>query len=102
MAVFTTDSTKLRNAASQLDEIKSQTLNALGRYVTMNQDLGAAGFVGIASLASMKTTEEVATTGRNVSSRFDQVIQNMQIGANEYDRVEAENQAHLASVATQA
>ena len=100
--MFQTDSTKLRNSASSLDEIKNQTLNALGRYVTMNQDLGGSAFVGIASLASMKTTEEVATTGRNVSSRFDQVIQNMQIGANEYDRIEAENQAKLASVATQA
>ena len=102
MAVFTTDSTKLRNAASSLDEIKNQTLNALGRYITMNQDLGAGGFEGIAYAASLKTTEEVATTGRNVSARFDQVIQSMQIGANEYDRIEAENQAKLASVATQA
>lgn len=100
--MFQTDSTKLRNSASQLDEIKNQTLNALGRYMTMNQDLGGSAFVGIASVASMKTTEEVATTGRNVSSRFDQVIQAMQTGANEYDRVEAENQAKLSSVATQA
>ncbi|WP_082691796.1 hypothetical protein [Mycobacterium sp. IS-1556] len=100
--MFQTDSTKLRNAASSLDEIKNQTLNALGRYVTMNQDLGGSAFVGVASVASMKTTEEVATTGRNVSARFDQVIQAMQIGANEYDRVEAENQANLSSVATQA
>ena len=100
--MFQTDSTKLRNAASSLDEIKNQTLNALGRYVTMNQDLGGSAFVGVASVASMKTTEEVATTGRNVSARFDQVIQAMQIGANEYDRVEAENQARLSSVATQA
>jgi hypothetical protein len=100
--MFQTDSTKLRNSASSLDEIKNQTLNALGRYMTMNQDLGGSAFVGIASVASMKTTEEVATTGRNVSARFDQVIQAMQIGANEYDRVEAENQAKLSSVATQA
>ncbi len=100
--MFQTDSTKLRNSAASLDEIKNQTLNALGRYVTMNQDLGGSAFVGVASVASMKTTEEVATTGRNVSARFDQVIQAMQIGANEYDRVEAENQAKLASVATQA
>lgn len=100
--MFQTDSTKLRNSAASLDEIKNQTLNALGRYVTMNQDLGGSAFVGIASVASMKTTEEVATTGRNVSARFDQVIQAMQIGANEYDRIEAENQANLSSVATQA
>lgn len=102
MAVFTTDSTKLRNAASSLDEIKNQTLAGLGRYITMNQDLGSSGFVGIASVASMKTSEEVATTGRNVSSRFDQVIQAMHIGASEYDRIEAENQAKLSSVSTQA
>ncbi|CAA0123289.1 Uncharacterised protein [Mycolicibacterium vanbaalenii] len=102
MAVFTTDSTKLRNAASQLDEIKNQTLNALGRYMTMNQDLGSTGFVGIASVASMKTTEEVATSGRNVSARFDQVIQSMNMGAAEYDRIEQENQQHLASITTQA
>lgn len=102
MSVFTTDSTKLRNAASQLDEIKNQTLNALGRYITMNQDLASGGFQGIASVASMKTSEEVATTGRNVSARFDQVIQAMQGAAAEQDRIEAENQAKLASVATQA
>ena len=100
--MFQTDSTKLRNSASSLDEIKNQTLNALSRYITMNQDLGGSAFVGLASVASMKTTEEVATTGRNVSARFDQVIQAMNIGANEYDRVEAENQAKLSSVATQA
>lgn len=100
--MFQTDSTKLRNAASSLDEIRHQTLNALGRYVTMNQDLGGSGFIGVASVASMKTSEEVATTGRNVSSRFDQVIQSMIIGAKEYDRIEAENQAKLSSVATEA
>lgn len=102
MAVFNTDSTKLRNSASQLDEIKNQTLNALGRYITMNQDLGAGGFQGMAALASMKTTEEIATTGRNVSARFDQVINAMNVGAAEYDRIEQENQTHLASVQTQA
>jgi hypothetical protein len=100
--MFQTDSTKLRNSASSLDEIKNQTLNALSRYSTMNQDLGGSAFVGIASIASMKTTEEVATSGRNVSARFDQVINAMNIGANEYDRIEAENQAKLSSVATQA
>ena len=100
--MFQTDSTKLRNSASSLDEIKNQTLNALSRYSTMNQDLGGSAFVGIASIASMKTTEEVATSGRNVSARCDQVINAMNIGANEYDRIEAENQAKLSSVATQA
>lgn len=102
MAIFNTDSTKLRGTAAALEEIKNQTLNSLGRYVTMNQDLGSGAFSGIASLASMRTTEEVASTGRNVSARFDQVIQAMQIGANEYDRIESENQAKLSSVAAQA
>jgi hypothetical protein len=101
MAVFTADSTKLRNAASQLDEIKNQTLNALGRYMTMNQDLGSSGFVGIASVASMKTTEEVATSGRNVSARFDQVINALNSTAAEQDRIEGENQQQLASIAVQ-
>lgn len=95
---FQTDSTKLRAVANQLDEIKNQTLNGLGRYVTMNQDLGGSAFVGVASLASMKTTEDVATTGRNVSARFDQVIKALRTGADEYDRVEHENQTSLSSV----
>ncbi|MBU8841283.1 hypothetical protein [Mycolicibacterium goodii] len=95
---FQTDSMKMRAAANQLDEIKNQTLNALGRYVTMNQDLGGHAFQGLAATTSMKTTEDVATTGRNVSARFDQVIQALRTGADEYDRVEHENQASISSV----
>ncbi len=88
----------MRSAASQLDEIKSQTLNSLARYASMNQDL-AGGFNGLAYAASMKTTEEIATTGRHVSARFEQVINAMQTGANEYDRVEHENQAKMSGLA---
>ncbi len=97
---FQTDSTKMREAAQRLDDIKTETLNSLGRYMSMNQDLGGAAFQGIASLASMKTTEDVVTTGRHVSARFDQVIQALRTGADEYDRVEHENQASLSSVQT--
>lgn len=95
---FQTDSAKLRAVAAQLDDIKTETLNALGRYMTMNQDLGGSAFVGLASVASLKTTEDVATTGRNVSARFDQVIQALRTGADEYDRVEHENQSSLSGI----
>jgi uncharacterized protein YukE len=97
---FQTDSAKLRAVATQLDDIKSETLNALGRYMSMNQDLGGSAFVGLASVASLKTTEDVATTGRNVSARFDQVIQALRTGADEYDRVEDENRNTLSSIQT--
>jgi uncharacterized protein YukE len=90
----------MRAAAAQLDEIKNQTLNGLSRYVSMNQDLAGSAFVGLASVASVKTTEDVATTGRNVSARFEQVIQALRSGADEYDRVEHENQSSLSGVQT--
>ena len=102
MGVLNTDSAKLRTAASELDRIKNDTLQGLGRYMTMNSDLTGGGFGGNAALASLRTTEDVATTGRNVSARFDSVITAMNSGAAEYDRVEAENQANIASVATSA
>jgi hypothetical protein len=102
MAVLNTDSAKLRAAASQLDQIKNDTLQGLGQYLTMNQDLTGGAFGGNAALASLRTTEDVASTGRNVSARFDSVISAMQQGAVEYDRIEAENQANVASVATNA
>jgi hypothetical protein len=102
MAVLNTDSAKLRAAANQLDQIKNDTLQGLSRYLTMNQDLTGGAFGGNAAVASLRTTEDVATTGRNVSARFDSVISAMQQGAAEYDRIEAENQAHVASVATSA
>jgi len=95
---FQTDSTKMRAAAARLDEIKNETLNALGRYGSMNQDLAGSAFQGLASVASLKTTEDVATTGRNVSARFEQVIQALRAGADEYDRVEHENQTSLSSI----
>ncbi len=100
MGVLNTDSAKLRAAGAELDRIKNDTLQGLGRYMTMNSDLTGGGFGGNAALASLRTTEDVATTGRNVSARFDSVITAMNSGAAEYDRVEAENQANIASVAT--
>jgi len=100
MGVLNTDSAKLRAAASELDRIKNDTLQGLGRYMTMNSDLTGGGFGGNAALASLRTTEDVATTGRNVSARFDSVITAMNSGAAEYDRIESENQANIASVAT--
>lgn len=102
MAVLNTDSAKLRSAATELDRIKNDTLQSLGRYMTMNTDLTGGGFGGNAALASLRTTEDVATTGRNVSARFDSVISAMNAGAAEYDRIESENQANIASVATSA
>lgn len=102
MAILNTDSAKLRAAATQLDGIKNDTLQGLGRYLTMNQDLTGGGFGGNAAMASLRTTEDVGSTGRNVAARFDSVISAMQQGAAEYDRIEAENQANIASVATNA
>ena len=102
MGVLNTDSAKLRAAANELDRIKNDTLQGLGRYMSINQDLTGAGFGGNAALASLRTTEDVASTGRNVSARFDSVISAMNAGAAEYDRVEAENQARIAGVATNA
>lgn len=100
MGVLNTDSTKLRSAAAELDRIKQDTLNGLGRYLTMNQDLTGGGFNGTAAMTSLRTTEDVATTGRNVSARFDSVISAMNAGAAEYDRIESENQANMGSVST--
>lgn len=102
MAVLNSDSARLRTAASQLDRIKNDTLQGLTRYITMNQDLTGAAFGGRAALTSMRTTEDVANTGRNVSARFDAVINAMNAGAAEHDRQEAENQANLGSVSTSA
>lgn len=102
MGVLNTDSAKLRAAAARLDQIKQETLTGLGRYLTMNQDLTGGGFNGNAALASLRTTEDVATTGRNVSARFDSVIQAMNAGAAEYDRVEAENAAQVSGITTSA
>lgn len=98
MGVLNTDSGRLRSAAMQLDQIKTEVLSALGRYVTMNQDLNGAGFSGTASLASLRTTEDIAQTGRQVSNRFEQIIDAMRTGADEYDRVEHENQAAVSSI----
>jgi hypothetical protein len=102
MGVLNTDSGRLRAAAAQLDRIKNDTLQALGRYLTMNQDLTGGGFNGNAALASLRTTEDVATTGRNVSARFDSVIGAMNSGAAEYDRIESENTANVGSIGSNA
>lgn len=98
MGVLNTDSAKLRGAAMHLDQIKSDTLTSLGRYLSMNQDLTGASFGGNAALASLRTTEDVSNTGRQVSSRFEQVIDAMRMGADEYDRVEQENASAVSGI----
>ncbi|MCH9729746.1 MAG: hypothetical protein K0U84_08750 [Actinomycetia bacterium] len=102
MGVLNSDAARLLGAAGTLDRIKADTLTALGRFVGTNTDLTGSGFIGVAAGASLKTTEETASVGRNVTARFDQVINAMRAGAAEYQRIEEENQATLGSVATQA
>jgi hypothetical protein len=98
MGILNTDVERLIGAANALDGIRDETLSALGRYLGTNQDLTGTGFIGQAALASLTTTEDVTTTGRNVSARFENVIQQMRNGAAEYERMNADNAAGFGGV----
>jgi uncharacterized protein YukE len=93
-----TEAQAMYAAANQLDGIKQDVLAALAQYVTMNQNLTGPGMNGTAAVASLATTEDVAQTGRQVSARFDHVIQMMRTGAHNYQQMDEENRAKLANI----
>ncbi|MGV7254560.1 hypothetical protein PJI20_10235 [Mycobacterium kansasii] len=97
---FQTDSSRMLTAAGQLDTILQDVLGSLGRYVTMNQNLTGPGLDGTAALASLATTEDIATTGKQVSARFQSVIDMMRRGASEYQNMNEQNRAALSNIPT--
>ncbi|EPZ18783.1 hypothetical protein [Mycobacteroides abscessus] len=94
-----TETARMNSAAAQLEGIKQEVLAGLGQYVSRNQNLTGGGFAGTAATTSLTTTEDVANTGRQVSERFQMVIDQMRKGAHHYDQVNDQNRAALANVA---
>lgn len=92
------DVAQMLSGASQLSNIQQEVLSALGRYVTMNQNLTSTGFSGDAALASMATTEDINRTGQQVNQRFQSVIDMMKRSAHQYQETNAQNRAALGSV----
>lgn len=97
---FNTDSTQMMTGAAQMENIVNEVLAALGRYVTMNQNLTGAGFIGDAAMASMATTEDINNTGRQVSQRFQNVIDMMKRSAQQYAEMNNQNRAALGNIQT--
>jgi len=92
------DVAQMLTGASQMEAIGQDVLASLGRYVTMNQNLTGSGFIGNAALASMSTTEDVANTGRQVSARFQNVVDTIKRSAHQYAETDAQNRAALGGV----
>lgn len=92
------DWTQLLSAASQMRTIAGDVLSALGRYSMMNQNLTGTGFIGDAAMASMATTEDIHNTGRQVSQRFESVIETMEASAHQYQEMNNQNRAALGNI----
>lgn len=92
------DVAQLGAAATALDSVCGEVLTSLGRYVTMNQNLTGTSFSGTAALASMATTEDINNTGRQVSERFQSVINMIKRSGQEYQAMEDANRAALGGV----
>lgn len=92
------DVAQMLSGASQLSNIQQEVMSALGRYVTMNQNLTGTGFSGDAALASMSTTEDINRTGQQVNQRFQAVIDMMKRSAHQYGETNAQNRASFGNV----
>lgn len=101
MAVFQTQSSRMRQVAATLDRVRNDVLAGLANYESMNQNLNGTGFIGTASMASLHTTADVATTGRQVSQRFQSVIDQINAGAAQYEAANDANRAALSNVGVQ-
>ncbi|MBY0442805.1 MAG: hypothetical protein K2Q25_11845 [Mycobacteriaceae bacterium] len=93
-----TDTARLMSGAAQMETIGNDVLGALGRYVAMNQNLTGTGFAGNAALASLATSEDVATTGRQVGARFQAVIDMIKRSAQEYEHMNEQNRSTLSNI----
>lgn len=98
MAVLNTDASRMLQVASTLDRVKQDVLAGLGTYVNKNQDLNGTGFSGSASIQSVSTSVEVSNTGKQVSARFDMVIDQIRKGSAQYGHTNDQNRAALAQV----
>jgi uncharacterized protein YukE len=94
------DVSVMMSGAGQMENIQQQVLEALGRYTTMNQNLTGTGFIGDAALASMASVEDIANTGRQVSQRFQNVIDMIKRSGQQYAEVNAQNRAALGAIQT--
>jgi uncharacterized protein YukE len=95
-----TDTQQMLAAAAQLESIRNDVLTSLGQYSTMNQDLGSSGFQGAASIASLRTTEDINSTGRQVAVRFQSCIDQIRNSAHQYAQMNDDNAAHLSNIST--
>lgn len=98
--MFNTDTDRMLEAATSLDNIRNEVLSSLNRYVTMNQDLTGGGFQGDAALMSMRTTEDIASTARTVSARFEACINQIKSSAHQYTQMNHDNTAALGNIQT--
>ncbi|VBA62469.1 hypothetical protein [Mycobacterium attenuatum] len=101
MPVLNTAASRMRQVAATLDQVRNDVLAGLGNYEVMNQNLNGTGFIGTASLASLNTTLDVANTGRQVSQRFQSVIDQINKGAAQYESANESNRAALSNVGVQ-
>lgn len=98
MAVLNTNASRMLQVASTLEQIKHDVLSELGNYVNRNQNLNGTGFSGTASLQSVNTSMDVSNTGKQVSARFDMIIDQIRKGAAQYGHTNDQNRAALAQV----
>ena len=97
---FNTDTELMLEAAGRLEGIRDEVLSSLGRYVMTNQDLTSGGFQGMAALASMRTTEDISATGKQVSMRFQACIDQIRVSAHQYAQMNEDNAAQLGNIGT--
>lgn len=91
---------RVLQAAAALEGIGNDVVAGLNRYVTMNQNLNGTGFSGLASLASVNTSVNVAQTGTKVHTRFQATVDQMRKGVAQYNQINQDNASALTSVAT--
>lgn len=97
---FNTDTERMLESASRLESIRDEVLSSLGRYMMTNQDLTGGAFQGMAALASMRTTEDISTTGKQVSARFQSCIDQIRGSAHQYSQMNEQNAAQLGNISS--
>ncbi|SKK91708.1 WXG100 family type VII secretion target [Mycobacteroides abscessus subsp. massiliense] len=96
--MFQTDTDTMLTSAGHLDNIRNEIMGMLNQYMTTNQDLTSGAFTGIAATQSTLTAEDILNTGRQVSDRFQGVIDHMKSSAHQYAAMNQDNAVKLGHV----
>ncbi len=91
---------QVQDAANKLDDLKTQALDVLDRYLRHATDLQASGGLdGKGGQASVVTAEEIQRAQHNVNMKWEAIISALRGSAPDFVNTDEQSASHIGSIA---